>query len=157
MPEAPAQMAETDCETPPSTVPSEVTASPNVNIVIADHAHPKLLDGSEAVTWDGWLVHNARARTFFCHRHERTIAALEAAPGPHKVTVVVKVFGNPGSDYADLIFELKSEHEIEVPESGVVVMNLDLSLDGATVTQNGSALPGPRMQYRDVVLPASAR
>jgi hypothetical protein len=157
IPEAPSQMAGMECEKAPSSAPSEVTADPNVNIVIADRAFPRVLDGNEVVTWDGRLVHRALARPFFCHVPERTIVALEEAPGLHKVEVMIRVFGNPDGPYAGLTWELKSEHPIEVPESGAVVLNLDLFLGEPHFDHGGTNLLTPQFRYRPVNVPGVAR
>lgn len=156
VPDAPAQTAGMECEEPPSTVPSEVASEPNVNIVIVDRTHPQILDASEVIMWDGWLAHQARAHTFFCHRPERTVLALEAAPGPHKLNVRIQFFGSPGSSYDQLNFDLKSDHEVDVPEDGIVVVNLELSLGAPRPSQSGTEVRSPQLHYREEVLPVRA-
>jgi hypothetical protein len=150
-------MAGMECEKAPASAPSEVTADPNVNIVIADRASPHVLDGNEVVIWDGRLVHKALAHTFFCHVPERTIVALEEPPGLHKVEVMIRVFGNPDGPYAGLTWELKSEHPIEVPEAGAVVLNLDLFLGEPHINNGGSDLLTPQFRYRPVNVPSGLR
>ena len=154
-PTAPSQMADMDCDDPPATIPTEVTADPNVNFILRDRAHPQVLDFVEVVIWDGHLVHKAQAQNFFCPRPERTIVALEAPPGTHQFRVLLKAYGNPDTGYADLKFDLNAEHALEVPETGVVVLNLDLTLDGQNVSRVGDVLPGPRLIYRDSRIPQS--
>jgi hypothetical protein len=157
MPEAPSQMAGMECEKAPASAPPEVTADPNVNIVIVDRAHPHVLDANEVVIWDGKLAHKALAHTFFCHVPERTIVALEEAPGLHNVQVTIRVFGNPDGPYAGLNWELKSEHPLEVPDNGAVILNLDLFLGEPHVLSGGNDLLTPQFRYRPVNVPASAR
>jgi hypothetical protein len=156
-PTPPSQLVDTDCDEPSATAPTEVTADPNVNVVLQDRAHPQILRFTEAVMWDGRLAHKAQAQNFFCHRPERTIVALEAAPGPHVIQVMMGVYGNPDSSYVDLKFDLKADHSLDVPESGVVVLNLDLTLDGQNVSRFGDILPAPRLRYREVRIPGKVR
>jgi hypothetical protein len=150
-------MAGMECEKAPASAPAEVTADPNVNIVIADRAYPQILDGNEVVIWDGKLAHKALANTFFCHGPERTIVALEEAPGLHRVQVTIRVFGNPDGPYAGLSWELKSEHPIEVPDTGAVVLNIDLFLGEPHLDAGGSDLLTPQFRYRPVTVPGGAR
>jgi hypothetical protein len=157
IPDAPSQFVDTDCDQPPASAPSELTSDPNVDIVIADHTHPQVLDASEVVFWDGWLAHKAEAKTFFCHRSERTVLALEAAPGPHKLLVVIRFFGRPGGDYDQLNFELKFEHEVDVPDDGVVVSTLELLLGEPHVFQAGRELASPQARYHESRLASSRR
>jgi hypothetical protein len=157
MPEAPSQMAGMECEKAPASAPSEVTADPNVNVVIADRAYPKVLDGNEVVIWDGKLAHQALAHGYFCHVPERTVVALEEAPGLHKVQVMIRVFGNPDGPYAGLSWELKSDHPIDVPESGAVVLNIDLFLGEPHMDNGGVDVLTPQFRYRPVIVSGGAR
>jgi hypothetical protein len=150
-------MAGMECERAPASAPAEVTADPNVNIVIADRAYPQVLDGNEIVIWDGKLAHKALANTFFCHGPERTIVALEEAPGLHKVEVLIRVFGNPDGPYAGLVWELKSEHPIEVPDTGAVVLNIDLFLGEPHSDNGGTTLLTPQFRYHPVTVSGGAR
>src|SRR5690349_21174153 len=106
-PDAPPAFVDTECDTPPTTMPLEVTSDPNVNIVIVDNAYPKVLDFNEVVIWDGRLAHQALAQRFFCHRPERMTLALEEPPGPHRVQILLRFRGNPDTPYAGLKFEVK--------------------------------------------------
>lgn len=150
-------MADMECETPPASVPTEVTSDPDVNIVITDRVFPQVLDANEVVIWDGRLVHKALAQTFFCHRPERTIAALEEAPGIHNVQVMIRVFGNPDGPYSGLSWELKSDHPIEVPDDGAVILNIDLLLGDPHVDRGGNDLLTPQFRYRPVKVAAARR
>lgn len=151
------QSLDEQCDKAPATIPLEVTSDPNVNLVIVDRAYPQVLDFNEAMTWDGRLEHRALSPTFFCHQSERTVLALEAEPGEHKLDVLIRFRGNPQTDYAGITLDMKSEREIDVPEDGVIVVNLEVSLGKPSVIHGGSELLAPQLHYREVVLPAPAR
>lgn len=153
-PTPPRQFFDSDCERPPASVPKELTADPNVDIVLVDRVYPTMLDGNEVITWDGWLAHSALSHSFFCHRSERSIAALETAPGLHKLDVLIRVFGNPDTRYDHMVFDVKYARTIDVPESGVLVLNLEISLGDAPQSAGGTSLPPPKLKVTDQVLPA---
>ena len=70
---------------------------------------------------------------------------------------MIRVFGNPNGPYTGLNWELKSEHPIEVPEAGAVVLNLDLFLGEPHINTGGADLLTPQFHYRPVKVAAAAR
>lgn len=156
VPTPPRQFDDSDCEKPPASVPKELTSDPNVDIVLVDRVYPKILDGNEIITWDGWQAHGALTHTFFCHRPERSIAALEAPPGLHKLEVLIRVYGNPDTSYDQMNFDVKYARTVDVPESGVLVLNLELSLSGEPQpARDGTSVPSPKLKVTDQVLPGA--
>jgi hypothetical protein len=121
---------------------------------MVDRVYPELLDFNEVVIWDGRLAHQALTHGFFCHSPERTVVALETPPGQNAIHVLIRLLGSPGSPYDRLTFDVKSQHEIDVPEEGVVVVNLELSFGTQRVANVGTDLPTPELHYHDVTLPA---
>jgi len=154
-PDAPPRLADAECDEPPATFPHEITADPNVNIVIVDRVYPQLFDFNDVLIWDGRLEHQALAKTFFCHRPERTALALEAPPGLHRVEVLVRLLGNSGTAYEGLTFDVKSHHELDVPEDGVAVLNLELYFGNSNISREGRTFPGPELHFSEARVAAS--
>lgn len=153
----PSQFSATDCEEAKATFPTEVTSDPNVNVVLLDNSNRQVLVGAEIITWDGLLVHKIQTSGFYCVKPQRTLLALEAAPGLHKVQVLIKVFGNPETVYDRLYFDVKSDYTLEIPDQGVLVLNVEMSLVGPPIPTLSGTLSSPQLRYREDRLPRRGR